>query len=303
MHQQTACGTQRKVANVLVLHGFADENDDLLKETAHLRRGWMAAGASKDAQLRSLLPLARLRDTAVARWMAREAWCCRTPADLSRFILGAPCDKAPGSCEISLMGEETRNSSAAVPVWPLFREGPDCWTRALQVCASYTTARGVTEAKVYGASNFVAKNIANLIYDTDAVFPPEARLMPCADRSTAMPQVGPGPRRGICWLTGGAIKAGDKNGASAFLSQICGHLGDLVVHLHTAPGRTLWRGEWSPTQVQLHTCAAHRWATRLRLKVGPSWHGCRVRKPWAVARPARRLRAKRTPAEAGLVPA
>jgi acetone carboxylase gamma subunit len=130
--------TPERLARCLVLHPFVDTDDLLASSCVDLKRQMAASGQSNHVQLRSLFLAGRLRDDAVIKWMLSRSWVCNNSGSLAEFILDAPASKVPGSLEITLMGKETRNAAAAVPLWPELREADKCWTQSLVKAVRYT---------------------------------------------------------------------------------------------------------------------------------------------------------------------
>ncbi|CAE8640255.1 unnamed protein product [Polarella glacialis] len=188
----------------------------------------------------------------------------------------AQAAKSAGSMEISLLGKHTRNSAATAPIWVELSESDSCWTRRVRRASTYSEAVDVTQSAIPGANSFVAKNIVNVIYDVDIAL--SGTLFAFRDRETAPPVVGPGPRAGVGWLTASGVRCKDQAGCSAFLGRVTTALRPFFLSLRAGDGRPLWQGEFSPTQVQLHACAMHRWAQILRLGMVPKWGGCRTLK-------------------------
>ena len=140
-----------------------------------------------------------------------------------------------------------------------------------------------TEKKTPGASDFASKNIVNLIYDVDGLCGAPF-LLPARGRASAPPVVGPGPVKSIAWLSGNACRT--KEARAEFIHSATPALAHTLALLKHGAG-PLWEGELSSNQVQLHACSAHRWASRLRLRIQHAWHGCRQAR-----RPPFRLRCK-----------
>jgi hypothetical protein len=268
--------TPERLARCLVLHPFVDTDDLLASSCVDLKRQMAASGQSNHVQLRSLFLAGRLRDDAVIKWMLSRSWVCNNSGSLAEFILDAPASKVPGSLEITLMGKETRNAAAAVPLWPELREADKCWTQSLVKAEDYLSAVDVTQDKINGASEFVAKNVVNVIYDADAMTPELPPLLGFTDRPSARPKVGPGPGKSISWLTARQLLESDQAGLSAFLQAATPVLQEVMMGLTDGNGGQVWRGEFSATMVQLHGCAAHRWFSKLKLRVGRKWLGCRT---------------------------
>ena len=280
-----ARATPARVADALLLHGFATAADPLTAKAAALREQMIVQGVDLDAQLRTMFLVGRLRDAGVVNWMLEAGWACLDSVALATFIQQAPSDKAPGSLEITLMGKNSRNAAAAVPLWDELFERADCWTKTVQNAPSYREAVEITQKKFAGVSGFVGKNVINVIYDVDNVLD-RPRLLKAQDRASAPPVVGPGPRASISWLSGGSVHT--LGACSDFIHSVVPVLGQTLDMIWSGSGR-LWQGEFSSNQVQLHACSAHRWLMRLRLRIGPAWRDCRQAR-----RPAFRVRGKRT---------
>ena len=275
--------TPTRVSQALCLHGFATGDDPFTSRAAALRNQMGARGIDVNSQLRTMCLLGRLRDTAVVEWMLQERWACTGAVALAVFIQHAPSEKPPTSLEISLLGKSTRSAAVAVPLWNELLEADTCWTKCVQRAPSYREAVSVTVKKFSGVSGYVAKNIINTIYDSDELST-HANLLTTRDRATAAPVVGPGPKKSIGWLTARAVR--DDAACAAFIHSLTPVLGN-VLQLIKRESNHLWQGEYSSNNVQLHACNAHRWLSRLRLRVGPKWTACR-----RAVRPPRRLTQK-----------
>ena len=177
-------------------------------------------------------------------------------------------------------------------MWTELSEEDSCWTKTLVKVKTYTDAVAATQEHIHGAKEFVAKNIVNFIYDIDKLANTPSRLLGVGDRQTAVPKVGPGPRSQIHWLTAGGIQSQVE--CAEFLVRVTAVMESIVA----ASG--LWRGEYSPTAVQLHACAAHRWFCAMIRKVGRKWKGCRIEKERVLTHVAGKARRVASPATAGL---
>ena len=256
-------------------------------------RNMLTTGADRHAQLRTLFLVARLRDVEVATWMLDKDWGCDGPESLASFVLHAPQSKPAASSEISLLGRQTRNSAAAVPVWAELSEAPGCWTRRIAHAEAYSKALSETAAAIPGLSlDFGAKNVVNLLYDVDIECKRSnlPALLNFADRETCSPAVGPGPAACLHALSGGRVNKNDRGRCADLLCEATAMLRTSLQQC-AAGSIGFWRGEYSPTQMQLHACAAHRWAVALRFRVARTWKGCRssraTRRRYSSKRPPR----------------
>ena len=168
-------------------------------------------------------------------------------------------------------GENSRNAAAAVPLRNELFEAKDCWARALAKAASFREAAAVTEKTIPGASGFVSKHIVNLIYDVDDLCGAPFLLL-ARDRASAPPVVGPGPVKSIAWRSGNACRTNEA--CAEFIHSATPALAHTPALLEHGAG-PLWEGELSSSLVQLRACSAHRWASRLRLRIQHAWRGCR----------------------------
>ena len=152
---------------MLKLHCFPNENAPLTQLAADVRTSMLLRGVDTLSQLRTFFLLGRLRDAAVAQWRLEAAWACSNSDDLARFIREAPSTKRPGSTEIGLMGKNSRNSAAAVPLWEDLFERPGSWSLCFSAAAArgYAQAVQVTKEKVSGLDYYVAKKVDD--YDDD----------------------------------------------------------------------------------------------------------------------------------------
>ena len=121
---------------MLKLHCFPNENAPLTQLAADVRTSMLLRGVDTLSQLRTFFLLGRLRDAAVAQWRLEAAWACSNSDDLARFIREAPSTKRPGSTEIGLMGKNSRNSAAAVPLWEDLFERPGSWSLRFSAAAA-----------------------------------------------------------------------------------------------------------------------------------------------------------------------
>eukprot|EP00974_Lingulodinium_polyedra_P064072 6189048-Lingulodinium_polyedra.AAC.1 len=159
--------------------------------------------------------------------MFEAAWACCNSDDLARFIREAPSTKRPGSTEIGLMGKNSRNATAAVPLWDDLFERPGSWSVSFSAAAArgYAEAVRVTKEKINGLDYYAAKNVVNLIYDVDTLLG-GPHLMAQRDRAHGQPFVGPGPAQSIAWLTKGEVRK--KRLASTFINDLTPTLGVAV---------------------------------------------------------------------------
>ena len=122
-------------------------------------------------------------------------------------------------------------------------------------------------------------NIINLILDVDDLVG-SPYMLRARDRAPASPVVGPGTMAGVAWMTQNQCVT--KAECAKFIHIATPVLG-RTLRLVSVGASPLWRGELSSHNVQLHACAAHRWMTRLRRRVGGKWCGCRCARSLTVS--------------------